>query len=142
MTDEPRRKWRFYKSGNDSDVARREFDGLPEYAHAGLAELMQRYKNGEQMLPREVGHYKGGVRALRFSWSHNEWRCYFAHEGQRRLLALAFTGKKTESADTGRAKARLADWRERGRTKRAGKAARERLADSQRQKGGGPPPGK
>jgi len=123
MVDQaPRPRWRFYRSAGGTPEAKNELDALPAYAQAGLADLMHRYKMDEGVLPREVDNYGGGIYALKFSSSHNEFRCYFAHESTKGptkvYLALAFMYKKTEAASLGSAKDRLKDWRARSRAKK------------------------
>lgn len=112
-----KRQWRYYKTSTGNDLARDEFASLPESARAGMAELMVRYRQGEsEVLPREISQYKGGIYALKYSESHNEYRCYLAREarGGYILLALSFTTKRDKRPNLSVPLERLKDWRTRG----------------------------
>jgi hypothetical protein len=90
---------------------------------------MRRYRSGEdQVLRREISQYAGGIYGLKYSESHNEYRCYFAREarGGYILLALSFTRKRQNRPSLGVPAGRLKDWRARG-------AAEHRLRDWQAQ---------
>jgi hypothetical protein len=116
VTDTPaRRRWRII------DVAKKEFAELPKAGKQGLTELMARVRRGDDVLPREVGHYGNGLKGLKYSEGHNEFRAYYSPEGEEGqvLVAVQFIQKKTESAQLGVAIQRINDHRkEHERTKR------------------------
>jgi hypothetical protein len=77
VTDTPaRRRWRII------DVAKKEFAELPKAGKQGLTELMARVRRGDDVLPREVGHYGNGLKGLKYSEGHNEFRAYYSPEGE------------------------------------------------------------
>jgi phage-related protein len=112
---EHRRQWRFHPA------ARKELDALPQNGREGLLELMGRIRNGDPVLPREADNYGQGLRGLKYSESHNEFRCYFAHHAKHGqiLVAVGFAYKKDEKADLSAARARLAEWEAEGKRRLA-----------------------
>jgi len=113
----PKRQWRFYKTDTGHEIARQDLNALPESAKAGVAELMTRYRTDpSKVLQREISQYKGGIYALKYSESHNEYRCYFAREarGGYMLLALSFVTKRENRPNLAVPASRLKDWQTRG----------------------------
>jgi phage-related protein len=112
---EYQKQWRFHPS------ARKELDDLPVNAQQGIAELMARLRRDEELLPREADNYGKGLRGLKYSEAHNEFRCYYGHQGKfgQVLLAVGFAYKKNEKADLKTARERLVAWEAEGKSRQA-----------------------
>jgi phage-related protein len=95
------------------DAARKEFEALPKNAQQGLAELMRRVRRQDPVQRRELGTYANGLKGLKYSEAHNEYRCYYSPEGEEGqvLVAVEVVQKKTESAHLGVAEQRIKEWR-------------------------------
>lgn len=104
---EHRKQWRVHPQ------AEKEFNELPANGKQGLAELMLRVRRGEPTLPREHDNYGQGLLGLKYSESHNEFRCYYGHDGKhgQYLVAVQFVYKKTEAIGLDAARARFKEWK-------------------------------
>jgi len=87
---------------------------------------MGRLKRDDPILPRERVPLGDGLFALKYSEAHNEFRCYYSHEGKygQVLLGVGFDYKKTEKADLAAARQRLKKWRADGKASPKGGSGR------------------
>ncbi len=101
-----KKQWRAHPT------AKKELADLPDNGKQGIAELMDRLRRGETLLPREKRSYGNGIFALKYSEGHNEFRCYYAHQGRfgQVLLALQYIYKKDQKAKLKIPRDRLAEW--------------------------------
>lgn len=124
MADQPRRRWRAYKTAAGRCPVEDFIDGLSDADAAAVLAGMQEVR---ELGLRAARHLDGDIWEVRVDGDRVIYRVLFAEEGTRGrvLLALEAFNKKTQKTPPAAitlAKRRLADWRRRGEGLRAAQA--------------------
>jgi phage-related protein len=94
-------------------VAQEEFDALDVSGRAGLAKVMQRYRDGQNRR-QDVDSMGEGIFELRYRCGTERFRLLFMFWGRHLVALTAFQKKqpKTPKPDLDRARVRAKRWRE------------------------------
>ena len=116
-----KRQWRDYQTASGARPIRDFLLALPDEDRAAILEEMENVRQHGTSVAR---HVRQGIYEVRATYDTKAYRILFACEGRFQHVLLALNGfqKKTQQtppAHIKRAEQRLADWRRRGKAKRA-----------------------
>ena len=117
-----KRQWRDYHTTSGARPIRDFLLALPDEDRASILEEMEYVRQHGTSVAR---HVRQDIYEVRATYDTKAYRILFACEGRFQHVLLALNGfqKKTQQtpqAHIERAEQRLADWRRRGKAKRAG----------------------
>ncbi len=117
-----KRQWRDYQTENGARPIKDFLLALPDEDRAAILEEMEYVREHGTSVAR---HVRKDIYEVRAFYNTKAYRILFACEGRFNHVLLALEGfqKKTQQtpkAHLKRAEQRLADWRRRGKAKRAG----------------------
>ena len=117
MTEERRRRWRFYETRAGARPVR---DFLESLSDVDAAAVLQEMRNVASLGLNEARHLRGDIYEVRANGDKKAFRVLFALEGRRGQILLALEGFSKKSLQTPPqtlelAARRLADWRDRAR---------------------------
>ena len=117
-----KRQWRDYHTASGARPIRDFLLALPDEDRAAILEEMEHVRQHGTSVARHVGQ---GIYEVRATYDTKAYRILFACEGRFQHVMLALNGfqKKTQQTPQAHiklAEQRLADWRRRGKAKRAG----------------------
>jgi phage-related protein len=120
---EYKRQWRDYHTASGARPIKDFLLALPDEDRAAILEEMEFVREHGPSVAR---HVRQDIYEVRATYDTKAYRILFACEGRFHHVLLALDGfqKKTQQtpqAHIKRAEQRLADWRRRGKAKRAGK---------------------
>jgi phage-related protein len=118
----PKRQWRDYHTASGARPIRDFLLALPDEDRAAILEEMEYVHEHGTSVAR---HVRKGIYEVRATYDTKAYRILFAGEGRFHHVLLALDGfqKKTQQTPPvyiKLAEQRLADWRRRGKAKRAG----------------------
>jgi phage-related protein len=118
-----KRQWRDYHTAGGARPIRDFLLALPDEDRAAMLEEMEHVRQHGTTVARRV---RQGIYEVRATYDTKAYRILFACEGRFHHVLLALNGfqKKTQQTPKAHiqlAEQRLADWRRRGKTLRAGK---------------------
>jgi phage-related protein len=116
------RQWRDYHTASGARPIRDFLLALPDEDRAAILEEMEYVRQHGTSVAR---HVRQGIYEVRATYDTKAYRILFACEGRFHHVLLALDGfqKKTQQTPPAHiklAEQRLADWRRRGKAKRAG----------------------
>lgn len=119
---EHERQWRDYRTAKGARPIRDFLLGLPDEDRAAILEEMEYIRKYGKSAAR---HLRGDLYEVRATYNAKAYRILFACEGHFNHILLSLEGfqKKTQQTPEVHiklAEQRLADWRRRGKAKRAG----------------------
>src|SRR2546430_17273677 len=125
MSSEPseyERQWRDYRTENGVRPVREFLFSLPDEDRAAILEEMEYVREHGISVAR---HVRKDIYEVRAFYNTKAYRILFACEGRFHQVLLALEGFQKKTQQTPRvhlklAEQRLADWRRRGKAKRAG----------------------
>jgi phage-related protein len=117
-----KRQWRDYDTASGARPIRDFLLALPDEDRAAILEEMEHVRQHGTTVAR---HVRQGIYEVRATYDTKAYRILFACEGRFQHVLLALNGfqKKTQQTPPAHiklAEQRLADWRRRGKAKRAG----------------------
>ncbi len=117
-----KRQWRDYHTASGARPIRDFLLALPDEDRAAILEEMEHVRQHGTTVAR---HVRQGIYEVRATYDTKAFRILFACEGRFHHVLLALNGfqKKTQQTPLAHiqlAEQRLADWRRRGKTSRAG----------------------
>jgi phage-related protein len=117
-----KRQWRDYHTASGARPIRDFLLALPDEDRAAILEEMEHVRQHGTTVAR---HVRQGIYEVRATYDTKAYRILFACEGRFHHVLLALNGfqKKTQQTPKAHiqlAEQRLADWRRRGKTLRAG----------------------
>jgi phage-related protein len=117
-----KRQWRDYHTASGARPIRDFLLALPDEDRAAILEEMEYVRQHGTSVAR---HVRKGIYEVRATYDTKAYRILFACEGRFQHVLLALDGfqKKTQHTPPAHiklAEQRLADWRRRGKAKRAG----------------------
>ena len=117
-----KRQWRDYHTASGARPIRDFLLALPDEDRAAILEEMEYVRQYGTTVAR---HVRQGIYEVRATYDTKAYRILFACEGRYHHVLLALNGfqKKTQQTPPAHiklAEQRLADWRRRGKAKRAG----------------------
>jgi phage-related protein len=117
-----KRQWRDYQTENGARPIKDFLLGLPDEDRAAILEEMEYVRAHGTSVAR---HVRQDIYEVRAFYNTKAYRILFACEGRFHHVLLALEGFQKKTQQTPRAhlklaEQRLADWRRRGKAKRAG----------------------
>jgi phage-related protein len=118
---EHERQWRDYRTEGGSRPIRDFLLALPDEDMAAIYEEMEYVREHGRSAAR---HLRGDIYEVRASYNRKAYRILFACEGRFNQVLLSLEGfqkktRQTSESNIRLAEQRLADWRRRGKAKRA-----------------------
>ena len=119
---EHKRQWRDYQTESGARPIRDFLLALPDEDRAAILEEMEHVRQQGTTVAR---HVRQGIYEVRATYDTKAYRILFSCEGRFHHVLLALDGFQKKTQQTPRAhiklaEQRLADWRRRGKAKRAG----------------------